>query len=75
MSAESEALKERTICFALNVLQLADRLPSGAGAQVIARQVAKSATSMGANYRAACTGRSHAEFVAKLCILCLPSER
>jgi len=36
---------------------------------VIARQLLKSATSVGANYRAACRGRSDAEFVAKLGIV------
>ena len=36
---------------------------------MIARQLAKSATSVAANYRAACTARSRNEFVAKLCIV------
>jgi four helix bundle protein len=40
-------------------------------ADVIARQLAKSSTSVAANYRAACTARSKPEFVAKLGIVSL----
>jgi len=66
MSELSTALKERTITFALNVLRLVDRFPQTAAAKVIAYQLAKSSTSVGANYRSACNGRSRAEFIAKL---------
>jgi four helix bundle protein len=66
MSAQSDQLKERTICFAVAILRLIDRYPRTVAANVIAQQLAKSATSIGANYRAACSGRSRAEFIAKL---------
>jgi four helix bundle protein len=66
MSAQSEALKERTMSFAINVLRLIDRFPQTPGAKVIAYQLAKCSTSVGANYRAVCNARSRAEFVAKL---------
>jgi four helix bundle protein len=66
MSERSEALKERTMLFAISVLQLIDNLPDTAGGRVIAYQLAKCSTSVGANYRAACNGRSRAEFIAKL---------
>jgi four helix bundle protein len=69
MSEQSEALKERSMSFAIAILRLIDDFPHTPGAQVVARQLAKSATSIGANYRAACTGRSRDEFVAKLCIV------
>ena len=46
-----------------------DRFRRVAGAQAVAHKMANSATSVGANYRAACTARSRAEFVAKLSIV------
>lgn len=66
MSELSEALKERTMMFAINVLRLIDRFPPTAGAKVIAYQLAKCSTSVGANYRSSCNARSRAEFIAKL---------
>ena len=66
MSEQSEALKERTMLFAINVLHLIDKFPDAAGARVIAYQLAKCSTSVGANYRAVCNARSRAEFIAKL---------
>jgi four helix bundle protein len=69
MSQQSEALKERTMCFSVNVLRLIDRFPRSVGAEVIARQLAKSATSVAANYRSACTARSRRDFIAKLAIV------
>ena len=66
MSEQSEALKERTMSFALNVLRLIDRFPQTSGGKVISYQLAKCSTSVGANYRAACNARSRAEFIAKL---------
>lgn len=66
MSALSEKLKERTIVFAINVLGLVDKLPQTPRGKVIAYQLAKCATSVGANYRASCNARSRREFIAKL---------
>ncbi len=59
-------LKQRTKAFALRIIKLADALPRTRSADVIGRQILRSGTSPGANYRAACRGRSNAEFVAKL---------
>ena len=67
MSEHSEALKERARAFGVAVLRLIDRLPNAPGARTIAWQLAKSSTSIGSNYVAACTARSRAEFVSKLC--------
>ncbi len=53
----------------MRVIRLVEALPRGRAADVIARQVMRSASSVGANYRAACRGRSKAEFVAKLGIV------
>jgi len=59
-------LQDRTKNFALRVLRLTDRLPNTVGGRALANQLARSATSISANYRAACRARSHAEFSSKL---------
>src|SRR5262249_25055604 len=64
-----EQLKERTMQFALGVLDLVDSFPPTTSGFVVGRQLAKSATSVPANYRATCVARSRAEFVAKLGIV------
>jgi four helix bundle protein len=48
------------------VFKLVNALPPSTTAQVIAKQIVRSASSVGANYRAACRGRSLAAFVSKL---------
>jgi four helix bundle protein len=65
----SEELKARTKAFAVRVVKLVDALPRGLSSQVIGRQLLRSATSVGANYRAACRAQSRAEFAAKLSIV------
>ena len=62
-------LKERTKRFALRSMKLVDALPRSRSADVIGRQLLRSATSVGSNYRAACRGRSKAEFISKLGIV------
>jgi four helix bundle protein len=62
-------LQARTKAFALRVIRLFDALPRSAPSQVIGRQLLRSATSVGANYLAACRAQSHAEFAAKLSIV------
>lgn len=52
--------------FALLCIKQADALPNRPGAKTIAHQLAKSGTSVAANYRAAKRARSRAEFCAKL---------
>ena len=59
-------LKERTKVFALRILKLAAALPNTIEGKAIRGQIVRAGTSVGANYRAACRGRSKAEFVAKL---------
>jgi len=59
-------LQDRTKNFALRVLRLTDRLPNTVGGRALANQLARSATSISANYRAACRARSRAEFSSKL---------
>jgi len=62
-------LKARTKQFALRVLRLYRALPAGEEARILGRQILRSGTSVGANYRAACRARSRAEFIAKLGIV------
>src|SRR5256885_12203089 len=62
-------LKDRTRAFALAVVQLVEEMPHGRAADVIARQLLRAGTSVGANYRAACRARSRKEFLAKLGIV------
>ncbi len=63
---DKRELQDRTRRFALRVLKLVDVLPSTVAGRAISNQLVRSATSVGANYRAACRARSRAEFVAKL---------
>jgi four helix bundle protein len=59
-------LKRRTKTFAVRCIRLSDALNQKRSADVLAKQLIRSASSVGANYRSACRGRSEAEFVAKL---------
>ena len=61
-----EDLKIRTKQFALSVMKLIESLPDSLSGKIIGNQLLRSATSVGANYRSACRGRSRAEFIAKL---------
>ena len=58
-------LKERTKKFALRVIRLFGGLPKSSEAQVLGKQLLRSGTSVGANYREAYRSRSKPEFVAK----------
>jgi four helix bundle protein len=64
-----EQFKNRTKQFALRVITLFRALPKTDEAKVIGKQLLRSATSVAANYRAACRARSNAEFYAKICIV------
>ncbi len=59
-------LRLRTRAFALRVIQLVERLPKTRTVDVIAKQLLRCATSVGANYRAACRAKSPADFIAKM---------
>ena len=59
-------LKKRTKRFALRVLKLSAALPCTIEGNAIRGQLVRAGTSVGANYRAACRGRSRAEFAAKI---------
>ncbi len=59
-------LRERTKAFALRIIRMYSALPNTTVAQVIGKQVLRSGTSVGANYREAFRARSKTEFAAKL---------
>jgi four helix bundle protein len=62
----AQDLKDRTKQFALRVMRLVDALPNTPKGRAIASQLVRSGTSVAANYRSACRGRSHAEFISKI---------
>jgi len=59
-------LKLRTKRFALDVIQFVESLPSGETSRVLGRQLLRSGTSVGANYRAAKRAKSTADFISKM---------
>src|SRR5438876_3972364 len=69
MVRSAEEFKKRTKQFALRIIRLADRLPKTTAGRHIGGQRLRAGTSVGSNYRAACRGRSPAEFCAKLGIV------
>ena len=64
-----EKMKQRTKKFAVDVIRFCDSLKTCKASSVITYQLVKSATSVGANYRAACKARSKNEFFSKICIV------
>ena len=62
-------LKKRTKEFAKNIIRLCRNLPNNREGRLIGNQLFRSGTSVAANYRADCRGRSKAEFVSKLAIV------
>jgi len=66
MKQHCDDLRERTKRFALRVVRLYRTLPPTDEARILGKQLLRAATSVGANYRAACRARSRAEFIAKL---------
>ena len=65
----ADDFKKRTKRFALRILKLVEALPNTVSGRTIGGQLVRSGTSVGSNYRAACRGRSRAEFIAKLGIV------
>lgn len=66
---DSNDLKKRTKRFALDVIELVSTIPSNRTADILCRQLLRSATSVGANYRSACRARSKADFISKITIV------
>ena len=66
---ENDNLKRRTKQFALRVIKLVESLPQDQVARVLGKQLLRSGTSVGANYRAACRSKSAADFIFKMGIV------
>ena len=65
MSEFQQDLRDRTKAFALRVLRMFSALPKTTEVQVLGKQLLRSGTSIGANYREAFRARSKAEFIGK----------
>ncbi|HSV62666.1 MAG TPA: four helix bundle protein [Chthoniobacterales bacterium] len=59
-------LEKRTKLFSLSVIEFVSRLPRSRDADILVRQLLRSATSIGANYREAGRGVSRADFANKI---------
>ncbi|MEG3990729.1 four helix bundle protein [Microcoleus sp. S28C3] len=66
---DEQEFKQRTKQLALRVIKLVSSLPKNTVSEVIGKQLIRSGTSVGANYRAACRARSTADLIAKLRIV------
>ena len=65
MQKDKTDLRDRTKAFALRIVRMFSALPKTTEAQVLGKQLLRSGTSIGANYREAFRARSKAEFIAK----------
>lgn len=66
MAEQSPELRTRTKKFALRIIKLYQNLPKSGEAQVIGKQILRSGTSVGAQYREACRAKSPADFISKM---------
>ena len=62
-------MQDRIKKYALRIVRLFQSLPTTDEARIIGKQLLRSATSVGANYRAACRARSPKEFYSKISIV------
>ena len=62
-------LQKRMLDFAVRCVRVSEAIPASRTGDVIAKQLLRAGTSVGANYRAACRARSPQEFIAKLGIV------
>jgi len=65
MQDHKKDLRDRTKQYALRIIRLYSSLPQTKPAQIIGRQLLRSGTSVGANYRETCRARSNLEFISK----------
>ncbi len=62
----AEDLKRRTKRFALDIIIFVEELPKTQTSAIIGKQLLRSGTGVGSNYRSACRARSKADFVSKI---------
>jgi four helix bundle protein len=65
----NQDLKQRTKRFALDTIRFCEALPKDETSRVLGRQLLRSGTSVGANYRAAKRAKSNADFISKMTIV------
>jgi four helix bundle protein len=65
---KEQDLSKRTRTFAVDIIRLVQTLPKSISADVVARQLVRSATSVGANYLEAKRSRSPADFISRITI-------
>src|SRR6185295_17650269 len=63
---DAREFKDRTMRFGMSVMDLVEALPRKLIPDILGRQVVRSSTSVGANYRAACRAKSTADFIYKM---------
>ncbi len=63
---KNNELKNRIKVFALRILESIDTLANNRKGRIIADQIGRTGTAVGANYRAACRARSRADFISKI---------
>ena len=66
---DEKTFKERTKQFSIDIIQMTEKLPDNRANDILARQVIRSATSMGANYHAACKAKSPPNIINNLKIV------
>ena len=66
MNPKAEALKKRSFDFGLSIIRFTRVLRRSWEGRELSDQLFRSGTRVGANYRAACRARSHADFVYKI---------
>ncbi len=64
-----EEMKSRTKAYANRIVKLCSALPENWLARTLGKQLLRSGTSVGANYRAVCRAKSNADFIHKLRIV------
>ena len=62
-------LKQRTKKFAIDIIRFIEELPHKHSLDILSGQLLRSSTSIGANYRSACRGKSTADFINKIIIV------
>ena len=74
MAVDRDALQKQTKQFVLRVFKMAPNLPKNAAGKTVANPIVHRASSIGANYRAACRARSKADFISKITVVLEEAE-
>ena len=64
----AKQLQDRTIKFAIRVIEASTKVPKTEAGRVLIRQFLRSGTSLAENYRAACRSRPAADFISKISV-------